>query len=472
MTEITEAARIQALEAQNAFLTESIADMMMRIEDIGWEKLMGEVETYGPTLDSLKQLTKTTRDMAAGNPLMKRGAQLRHAYTFGRGVVFSGEKPAARDIIDDPYNAEALFSVTAYESMNLSAFTDGNFFTIYDDSDKTFINVPLEQITGVVTDPRDASKIRYLQRTWTANGKEEREWFPLNKYKAKVGNKIDKTISAGPGAPAVPVNQRSVIFHKHTNRQTGWTFGVPDSFAAILWVKAYSEYLKDNKMLVKALAQFAWKVTQPNKAGVANAAVKVAVPGVAGTAALGPGADLAALPRAGSDVNFNNGQPLAAMIASSLGVSVIALLSSPGAAGGSYGAAQTLDFPTIRVMEAVQDSWVMFFTEVLRWLKSPNAEVAFPSIETDAVYREIQSAAQAHSTGALFQEEYRQFVLDRMDIANPKAGLPEPNGFNTWKDPAAQPAGGAVGDPIPRQGNTGSVGNNASDISDHSGDND
>lgn len=450
---------VQALTNENARLQESITDMAMRMEDVNWTLLLGDqLLKEGPSLDDLRIMSEPLRDMASGNPLMKRGAQLRHSYVFGRGVVLSGVKPAAQKIMDDLYNKSVLFAVSAYETMNLALYTDGNLFTIYDERDKSFIVVPLSQITAVQTHVDDATRIQYIRREWSANGTAYKRWYPLNKYK-ESGVRLLSEIETG--GMVTPVSKTGVIFHHYTNKQAGWTFGIPDSFAAALWAKAYSEYLNDNKKLVKALSQFAWKVTQNTRAGVTNAAAKVAQrtgDQTGGTAVMAAGADLSAIPRAGSDVNFNNGQPLAAMIAASLGVSVIALIASPGAAGGSYGAAATLDFPTIRVMQSVQDSWIVFFREVLITLRSPKAEVSFPSIETDPVYRELAVMAQMVELGMLHREEGRDLALQRLDITNPKPGMPEP----------PEPKGGSA---VPSQGNTG-TGNPASDISNHDGDTD
>lgn len=455
LSEQTILAELQAVKADNEILRESMTTLAIQFEDIGWTRLLGEeMDTDGPSLDSLKKMYEPLRDLAGGNPLMKRGEQLRHAYIFGRGVVFSGVKPAAKSVMEDPYNKACMFSVNGYATMNRTIYTDGNYFLIYDERTKALINVPMDQITAVQTHESDSSRVQYLRRTWTANGKERQMWYPLNKFKAS--NKIADSLDVGGKKEAV--DQRAVIFHYAPNKQSGWTFGLPDSFAAALWAKAYSEYLQDNKKLVKALSQFAWKVTQNTKAGVANAAAQVKTPGTAGTAVLAQGTDLNAIPRAGSDVNFNNGQPLAAMVAASLGVSVIALLSSPGASGGSYGAAQTLDFPTIRVMQAAQDGWIEFFEEVLHYLKSVAATASFPAIETDPVYRELSVMAQMVELGLLYREEGRGLAVQRLDIAEPKAGLPELPDSQT---------GGVV----PKQGNTG-VGNPASDISNHDGDND
>jgi hypothetical protein len=139
-------------------------------------------------------------------------------------------------------------------------------------------------------------------------------------------------------------------------------------------------------------------------------------------------------------------------VATSLGLSVVALLSSPGAASGSYGAAASLDGPTLIGMVSVQEQWRMFYKRILRHVGSKDAEVEFPSIETDPVYRQIASLALAFTSGAITQKEFRSAVLDLMDIrdADPNS-LPKPSAF------AAGTSNWGSADPVPRQGNTGAV---------------
>lgn len=453
-------AEFQAKDLQIEALTESVRDLALRYEDIGWDLLSGDFdEASGPTLENLKDWDEKLSDLAASNPLMRRGAQLRHGYIFGKGVVFTEVKPGSQRVIDDELNERALFSVQAYEEMNLALFTGGNFFTLYDKTEKRFIRVPLRQITGVVTSEDSDEEIRYVKRTWTVNKQTREVWYPLNTTKnpaAYVKNDLGER---------TPVDRNRIMYMKTSNKQVGWTFGVPDALAALSWVLAYSEYLKDNSVLVKAYSQFALKVTKKTKAGVENAAVKISKPGTGGTAAMIEGNELTAMPATGSQVNFNNGQPLAAMVATSLGVSVIALLGSPGAAGGSYGAAQTLDSPTLIGMEAIQDSWSIFFRQVLRGLGSPNASAEFPAIETDPVYRVIGAAAQALSVGGLTQREFFDLCHDLFDIADPDSALPGPEWYNVGAAVVAAEASATqdqidatVSDPIARQGNSGAVG--------------
>jgi len=351
-------------------LEESVRDLALRYENVGWDLLSGNFDDEeGPDLDTLKEWNDKLSDLAASNPLMKRGAQLRHGYIFGKGVVFTDLKAAAKSFVEDELNERALFSVQAYEEMNLATFTGGNFFTL-SDGKKRVIRVPLKEITGVVTAEDSNEEIKYLQRSWNANGESRVVWYPMSTTEKPVASIMSN-------GKRIKVDRDKVMFLKTSNKQVGWTFGVPDGLAALAWTLAYSEYLKDNSALVKAYSQFAWKVTRKTKAGVDNAAAQIRLPGGTGGAAVAAdGNDLAPINPSGSQVNFNNGQPLAAMVATSLGVSVIALLGSPGAAGGSYGAAATLDSPTLIGMEAVQDSWAIFFRSVLRHLKSVNAIVS------------------------------------------------------------------------------------------------
>lgn len=463
-------AELAAIRQENALLRETLTDQMLSIENVGWTQILGGDPTnIGPHLDILKPVTLDLRDMAATNPLHVRGAELRHGYIFGRGVKYNNLKPKAQNLVNDPYNKSAVFGIEAFAVANLALFTDGNYFVLRDTKTNELTVVPLSQITGVVTHPKDASRIHYLRRSWSTNGTDYTAWHPLAQYARN--HRIPSRIPDDASQTAVDVN--SVIYHRSTKRQAGWTFGVPDSLAAKIWTLLYTGYLKDDAKLVKALSQIAWAVSSKTKSGATNAAAAVAVPGVAGSAVIGDGTNISAMSR-GADVNFNNGQPLAAMVATSFGVPVIALLSSPGATGGSYGAATTLDEPTLKVMNAEQTAWKEFLEEILFDFGSKDATADFPAISSDATYRQAASLTLAHASGAIWQDEYRGEMTNLLDVAllHTADALPKPNGFNTWSDPkAVAKAAAAVANPVAAQGNTGAVpGGTTQGVTDHSGD--
>lgn len=445
-------------EAETLALNEAINDRLLSLRKVKqWISITSEFTESedGPSLELLKEISGTLREMAASSPWPKRGAQLIHSYVFGRGVNYSGtDKPRFKKIMEDPHNQSVMFSVSAYETANLARFTDGNYFALKTDEGgyTKYTVVPISQITGVSTDPDDASSIWYLKRSWSANGTFKEMWYPLARYKGRVGAaKLRKTIRD------VPVAKNAVIYHHPNKKQAGWTWGVPESLAGMAWVEAYSAYLRDNAILVKALSKIAWKITNSTPGGASSAAaiVRDAGEGIGGTASMATGNQLQGVGVPSASVNMGNGQPIIAAVASSYGVPVIALISSPGETGGSYGAASTLDEPTVKGMAAQQDDWTVFYREVLRDMGAVDGNIDFPAIQSDAAYRQIAAINQAFQLGLLWREEARNAVLDIADVTKIKDTLPEADGFNQWKDPNAAAEG--VNDPLARQGNSGSV---------------
>lgn len=458
------AAELEESNTARLNLEERVNDLALRLDTVGWEPADGWSEDEGMTLDALKRTSTMLRDMVATAPLLKRAVQLRHGYVFSRGITFKNTAPRHNAIMDDPYNKAALFSMPAYEELMAARMSDGNLFVLRTKNTNSpdFYRIPLKEISGVYTDPMSDERVWAIQRTWNeedsrGNKKQKVEWYYTSTFKGK------RQASIG----GKPVNSKYDMIFTTFNRQVGFTWGVPDGYAAITWAIAYGEYLKNNSKLVKAYAQIAYKATTKTKAGGQNVSAQInATGGTAGTATMGQGTDLVPMPRAGSDVSFENGRPLAAMVAAALGVSVVALTADPGAAGSSYGSAQTLDAPTIIVMTSIQEGWRSFFEEVFRPITGKNGKAVsteFPAIESDPVYRQLQSLSSAYSLGAIDQKEFRAAVLDLFDIAEADvAKLPIPDHFNsghlTPEEAVKAKAVQSTGDPVSRQGNSGVTG--------------
>lgn len=408
-------------------LEEALVNRVLRLEDVGWKRLdawSDGANDTGLPLGDLKELSTQLRELTASQPMFRRGAQLRNAYIFGRGMSYLNvDRPRYQEILTNPHNEQTLFSVEAYEVANTALFADGVFSVMRERSTNKFTVLPLNQIGGVITNPFDAMDIWYVQRSWSANGRDMNVWFPTSRRRREKPQ--EKTISDGNGN-TIHIDHSHVVYMKHANRQSGWTFGVPDSFPALLWALSYAGYLQDSAKLVHALSKFAWQITSPSKAAAERAKTHVmnASAGV-GAAAIG-GGDISSVGVPSAQVNFNSGQPLAAMVAASFGVPVIALLSSPGATGGSYGAAQTLDAPTLKGFEVLQNSWASFFREILVDIGAKEGRVEFSAIENDAPYRQISSLAQAVELGLVHNDEAREMVIDLLDIPVMHDNLPVP----------------------------------------------
>ena len=76
----------------------------------------------------------------------------------------------------------------------------------------------------------------------------------------------------------------------------------------------------------------------------------------------------------------------------------------------------TLDTPTIKGFEALQDTWSSFYEALLQGLGAKDGAVAFPSIESDATYRQISSIAQMVELKIIWPDEAREAALDLMDV--------------------------------------------------------
>lgn len=421
-----------------------MAEVMLSIEDDGWSLLgLENPHSNSFTLEALHSLSERLTEKTDGNPLLKRGLGLRTSYIFGRGIEIQDvSSKRVQDLIDDPQNQAALFSNDAMCINERSNFASGQFFILGDNSTKKLQRLPFHEITGWVTDPDDVETVRFIRRSWTRKNIEGRdeakhEWYPVDTYtNATRVSTIQKQ----------PVNYSKTIFPFVVNKRSGAVWGVPDAFAAYPWAHAYNEYLKDGSRILKALSMFAWQLKSKTKTGAAAAAATIATPSSSGsTAIMGADMELSALPRTSNSVDLGNGKPLAAMVASALEVSVIALMSDPGTSG-AYGVAQTLDVPTTKAMQARQKLWENYLKRVLVFFGDKKASIKWPKMESESSFRQLQSLALAKEANAIWPDEFRNAVLDELDVVALRSTVPG--------EEQADNAGSVV----PSQGNSGAVG--------------
>jgi hypothetical protein len=451
------------LQSENFELSESLANISMMIDNQGWNPLY-DTQKGGMTLEDLKLASSQLRELAIGNPLIKRGAKLRSSYVWSRGVNFPRMTSRVRNKMFTNLNERYIFSQEAYEELEMAAYTDGNIFLLGKDTDSQFTRVGLEEITGVMTDPDNKEVVWAVRRTWkrkiAINEVEVIRWYYTDSYPTNRRRPTNVKNSAGVNEIA---DVAYTMFYHSFNRQIGWTFGVPDAISVIAWARLYREFLENGAIMTKALAQFAYKLSSRGRSGINNAAAKIAVPDgqanrVGATAAMGSDVDLVPMPRAGSGYDFESGKSLASMIASGLEVSVVALLADPGSSG-SYGTAQTLDTPTQKAMEVRQRAWSSLMKRILRYMGAPvDIEISWPSIETEPTHRMVQALAMAWESGILQADEYRTAILDILDIVPvqvaPPRGVMMPNNTE-YTQSTTNDGQNTI---TPSQGNSGSVG--------------
>lgn len=426
---------------------ESMSNLSLMADGVGWIDLNGSYATDGPTLYQVQDVAKKLRNLTGLNAHIGRGARARHSYIWEGGIHYDGIPGSARGrgtnvqaIIQDAVNQSNFFGAAARERQEKACYASGHYFVIGEEATtgrnakpKRLYSVPIWQITAALVNPDLPDEIWAVRRSWSPDGivdgsnyvqtgsaAQKHEWVFLNAH-------IDKrTRSITYNGGAEPVAQSKRMFMEVVNRQDGWTWGLPDAVAAFAWADQYRRGLINGIKMQEALATLAFKLTGKSAAGAANGAVKVQSTTVkGGTAAMVDGMDVAALSTAGKGYDFDSLRPVLAAAATAIDISVVALSSDPGAAGSSYGSAQTLDLPTRLAMEARRAIHVQFEREILAWLGAPDARVWFqPLVDGAELYRLVQTIVLKWNTG-LYEPKQAKAQLDAlMGIFEP-APIPE-----------------------------------------------
>ena len=158
-------AELAEVKAENAALAsglevlqENMADVVMALDNQGWNPLGEDMDMTEIPLHSIKKTSRTTRALVAVNPLIKRGVAVRTAYIWGEPVEFKGLDLTEKWV--KSANAQKyLLSQAACIEMESCLATDGNYFLLvtkggtFYSSGKKVQRLPMTQITGTVSRP-------------------------------------------------------------------------------------------------------------------------------------------------------------------------------------------------------------------------------------------------------------------------------------------------------------------------------
>ena len=436
----------------------------LALEDIGWRPLSGVSESNSFTLDGLHRASELCRAVAAINPLVGRGLVVRTGYIWGSGVsvvpteFVTGGPGRPRKVNTEPTLPdgleESLTGTVAQLEIERTAATDGNLFFLVDKKEKTVQRIPFEEITEGVSQRGNRECLLYLRRTWNDwdleldsgtrvdsrpytdpdHERGGRKWMGPHAVdqKNEVANRTKSVWyptpaamrkgSSGAGRSRIanePVDHSKVMVHVAFNKVTGWRWGVPDVLPAIFWTRAYKEYLENCATLTKAYARFAWKITNDKSKGVRRTAATMAQTprsdpatgqplSVGASAVLGAGQDLNAVGK-NTQVDFDAGRPLAAMVAAALGVPLPAITCDPML--GNRATTQALDTSVVLVMQARQRMMDETYQLIFKML-GLKVRMRWPEISEEPVHRRLQAIDMAVRMGVLSGREARTMTLD------------------------------------------------------------
>lgn len=429
-------AQFEALQADNEHLSESLADVkaMMAIDDAGWSLITGIANgerQEGLDLDEVKAVAKQSRVQAASSALPKRAVDLHAGFVFGKGLEIDdtirepgkrGQQKETVRFFEDPVNQEAVFSGGAHRELQRERFTTGNVVVLCDPKKRKVRRVPIEEITGVMTNPDFAEEVWAWQRTWDqtqADGKSKKmvRWYPTNRWEGA------KPTSIKSGTEHIPVEKSIVAVDLRANRQTGWALGVADAVAGLMWSRAYGEVMRYGQIVNESLAKLIFKVTQKTRKGAQNTAVKLGSANeYGGAGVVGEGQDISLVNSSMSAYKFSESQPIAAMAAAAWSVSTMDLLNSSAAAGSSYGSANALTEGNRNFMTGMQNEWTQFLQDIFQACGLGRPGIHWPPLDTPDAYRQAQELALYRP--ALHDHEFRAEVLDRLDYPGDPNDIP------------------------------------------------
>lgn len=447
---------------QNEYLEESMRELESSMVDREWVRLVGGMDREF-TRDGLSDLMEISNAMYLSHPLIQRAVNVRCYYTWGQSVTIKVEDEkihanVIRPFIEEHGNQATLFSHQARILTDVDQQVDGNTaFAMFTDrltGDVRIRTVPIREIREIITSPDDITEVWYYRRRWTqkvldlATGQSsyvDREaLYPDYSY-----NPPSKPRSAGP----IPIMWDAPIIHLRTGGRKGMLFGIPETYAALDWARAYRKFLEDWHTIVASLAKFAWRATvrgskvRATRTRFASTVTRESTEETnqappSGSVFVAPdGADLSAIPKTGAHTSAADARPSRLMVGAAMDLPDTILSGDSDV--GNYATARTLDRPTELAIVSRQFMWVdhheaIFnyrIEQAIRARRMPDAdprlEISFPPVlehDPEAIVRAVVSAATLDGkveAGTVPSETTARLLMQAIGVDDIEAAIQE-----------------------------------------------
>lgn len=421
----------QAL-AQESHLEESLAvleDAMMG--DPEWRRTSALLE-HEFSRAALDRMVDVSRSMYLAHPLVQRGVNVTGFYTWGQGVSFVAADPKVQaEVVDrllgDRGNQAELFGHQARLLTDIDQMIEGNTFLILrtlTNGDVQIRSAPTREIRDIFHVPGDKQQRTFYMREWVerelAQDSVDVSVTRETTRRALYPDWTYRPTSRPDMVAGLEVKWDEPIAHLRTGGTKQMMFGVPETYAALEWARAYRKFLEDWHSLVASLSRFAWKAT--GKSGVLSkmkrrlgSTIPKTGPGEretnrqtpAGAVALTPeGSDLTPIPKTGATVGADDARPSRLMVATSFNLPDTIL--SADADVGTLATAKSLDRPTELAMRSRQMLWASFYQDIFTYAiqakqnagrlgdgVDPQVDVSFPPILEHDVRETIMAIISA-----------------------------------------------------------------------------
>lgn len=475
------AEQLQQARWQGEFLQESIRDLEDAMSGDGeWRKLGMQLEKEF-TRGGLDDIIDVSRAMYLVHPLIQRAVNITTYYTWGQGVEFDADETLMQNVITpmitDHKNQAELYGHQARLLTDVDQIVDGNtFFALFKTDPVSVRSIPSNEIRRIHTNPEDRNEIWFYRREWTG------ESFDVNsgRYANKRYECLYPDIDYNPSTKSetiggIEVKWDAPVIHQKIGGLKQMQFGVPGTYAALDWARAYKKFLEDWHTIVSSLARFAWKVsTKGSKVDGVKRKMNTRGrgpeltegdpterPPAAGNAWIGvPGDELTPIPKTGAHTSAEDARPSRLMVGAAMDLPDTIL--SGDADVGNLATAKTLDRPTELAMRSRQSMWQDWHERVFAFAvqvaeeqgrlggvpeDKRSVKVTFPPIlehDSDATVRALVSAATLDGkaeAGLIPREELARQLMAAVGVEDVSAAIGE---LNLEDQQAAADAAAAV----------------------------
>lgn len=382
-----EQVRLREVEANERWLSERLADLELALEDVNYQRLAAESQREF-SREGLGRIMALSRLMFLKNPLINRAVTLQAIYVWGQGCTITSTDENVQATIDaflkDDRNEVELTGHQARTMKEQDLQVLGNlffaFFSSPADGSTVVRTLPAEEVQEIITNPEDVKEPWFYKRTWTAStlnitsGVSQQEswtvWYPDFRYEP-----ADKPATIGGN----PVMWDSPVYHVRVGGLSDMRFGLPETYQAQDWAKAYNVFLENWSTIVQAYARFAFKVTtKGGKAGIAAAQSKLGTtlatngspernppPQTASMFIGGESTDLQPVKTSGATTSADDARRLLLMVCAGFGMpeSFFGDVSV-----GTLATAKSLDRPTELKFRDRQELWKSILITILRYV--------------------------------------------------------------------------------------------------------
>lgn len=398
----------EAMGLQVEVLTERLAELELALEDQDWQRAGAQYDREF-SREGLRRIIAMSRLAGLKHPLINRAVTLQAIYVWAQGFTVSARHEHIETIIqefmDDPKNQVELTSHQARTMKEVELQVTGNiffvFFTNAQTGRVTVRTVPVEDIADSVCNPDDDKDPWFYKRVWQQ--RVIKGDGSISQYETRTAYYPDWRHEPSDRRPILdghPVMWDSPLYHVKVGGYSNMRFGIPETYAALDWARAYKEFLEDWATLVRALSRFAWKVTtKGGTRGVASA--KTRLESTLGDGSLGPdrnpppvtgatfiagdGNDLTPIPKTGTTTSADDGRRMLLMVAAATGLPETFF---GDADAGTLATAKSLDRPTELKFRDRQSLWKDIWNDILQYVikqsaKSTSGLLSNPTGEVD-----------------------------------------------------------------------------------------